>query len=208
MQECNGVKSVHRSTERAREIKSFVFIDDTISTTMWVLQVHHVRVHSFRATHRRTGSHQKNICFVHTAAVPVCPCLVCFFPFLARCPTNSVSSGLRAASRPDLILHRPNGAPAWPLFFVCRPGVLFSGRTSLCADQTAQLPGHTLLGWQVEQRYTTTTRNVTSVCAMRVCALDENNVDIKCLFRERSRSARFQCSRCLADTERCQRTPH
>ena len=108
----------------------FVFINDTISTTMWVLQVYHVQAHSFQATHRRSGSHQEN-CFVHTATVPVCPCSVCFFLFLARCPTNSVSSGLGAASRPDssctdqmalLPGHSSLFADLdWPNLFVCRP---------------------------------------------------------------------------------------
>ena len=77
------------------------------------------------------GAIKKNICFFHTAAVPVCPCSVCFFLFLARCPTNSVSSGLGAASRPDssctdqmalLPGHSSLFADLdWPNLFVCRP---------------------------------------------------------------------------------------
>ena len=173
----------------------FVFINDTISTTMWVLQVHHVRVHSFRATHRRTGSHQKT--FV-SFTQPLCQCAraqcVSFFSWRAVQQTLSVQGLERLLDQ-----------------------------TSSCTDQMALLSGHSSLfadlefclaawphliglagGAKVDNG--NTQRHFRVVRCM--CALNENDVDIKCFVRERCRSARFQCSRCLSDTERCQRTPH
>ena len=96
----------------------------------------------------------------HCASVPV---LSVFLSFLGALSNSLCQFRAWSGFSTRLILHRPNGTPVWPLFFVCRPGVLFSGQTSLCADQGVRLPGHTSLGWRVEQRYITTTRNVTSV---------------------------------------------
>ena len=121
----------------------FVFINDTISTTMWVLQVYHVRVHSFRATHRRTGSHQKT--FV-SFTQPQCQCAraqcVSFFSWRPVQQTLSVQGLERLLDQTHLAQTKWHSCLATLLCLQT-----WTGLTSLCADQAAQLPGHTLLGW-------------------------------------------------------------